>query len=65
MKANTDIQLRPKQACTRLGIKPSTFWKWAQTDPDFPPLTRLGKRCTSISAAALDAYLIKKTGAAK
>jgi len=65
METKIDIQLRPKDACTRLGIKPSTFWKWAQTDPDFPQLTRLGKRCTSVSAAALDAYLAKKTGGAK
>ncbi len=65
MEATTDIQLRPKQACVCAGIKPSTFWKLAKTDPDFPPLTRLGKRCTSISAAALAAYLAKKTGVAK
>ena len=65
MATKIDIQLRPKDACTRAGFKPSTFWKLAKTDPDFPQLTRIGKRCTSVSAAALDAYLAKKTGGTK
>ncbi len=60
-----DIQLRPKAGAEKLGIGLSTFWKWARTDPDFPKLTRFGARCTSVSAAALDAYVARKTGAAK
>lgn len=59
----TDTQLRPKDAAKRLGIAHSTFWKLVSADPDFPPLLRLGKRCTSVSAAALDAYIAKKTKA--
>ncbi len=59
-----DVQLRPKDAAKRMGIGLSTFWKMASTDPDFPPLLRLGKRCTSVSAAALDGYVAKKTVAA-
>lgn len=59
----TDIQLRPKEAAKVLGIAVSTFWKIAANDPDFPKLMRLGKRCTSISAKALDAYIAKKTAA--
>lgn len=55
-----DTQLRPKDAAKRLGVAHSTFWKLVSTDPDFPPLLRLGKRCTSVSAAALDAYIVKK-----
>lgn len=57
-----DIQLRPKYAAKRMGVCLSTFWKLASNDPDFPPLMRLGTRCTSISAAALDAYIAKRTG---
>ncbi len=56
-----DIQLRPKFAAKRMGVCLSTFWKLASNDPDFPPLTKLGKRCTSVSAAALDTYVAKKT----
>lgn len=57
-----DIQLRPKYAARRMGVCLSTFWKLASNDPDFPPLLRLGKRCTSVSATALDAYIAKRTG---
>lgn len=56
-----DIQLRPRQAAERLGIATSTFWAWAKSDPDFPPLVRFGARCTSVSAAAIDAYIQSKT----
>ena len=56
-----DIQLRPRQAAERLGIATSTFWAWAKSDPDFPPLVRFGTRCTSVSAAAIDAYIQSKT----
>lgn len=60
--AKLDIQLRPKDAAKRMGVGHSTFYKLANNDPDFPPLLRLGRRCTSVSAAALDAYIAKKTG---
>ena len=56
-----DIQLRPKYAAKRMGVCLSTFWKLASNDPDFPPLMRLGKRCTSVNAAALDDYIVNKT----
>ena len=65
METKIDIQLRPKGAARRMGTAQSTFWKLSKTDPDFPQLTRIGKRCTSVSAAALDAYLAKKTGGSK
>lgn len=63
LRTNLDIQLRPKDAARRLGIAPSTFWQWLKQDPNFPPVTRLG-RTTSISAAALDEYVAKRTQAA-
>lgn len=59
-----DIQLRPKDAAKRLGIGASTFWEWVKKDPNFPPVARLG-RTTSVSAAALDAYVASKTEAVK
>ncbi len=57
-----DIQLRPKQAMVRLGCSSATFWRLVKSDTAFPPLTRIGKRCTSVSAKALDEYLMGKTG---
>lgn len=59
---NLQRQLRPKDAAERAGLSLSFFWKLAKTDPKFPPLTRIGKRCTSVSAEAFDQYLIGKTG---
>ena len=64
VETKIDIQLRPRIAAKRIGISQSTFWKLAKNDPLFPKLTRIGKRCTSISAAALDEYIARKTGAA-
>ncbi len=56
-----DIQLRPKDAAKRMGVCASMFWKLAKNDPSFPRLTRIGKRCTSVSASALEVYLKNKT----
>ena len=64
MTQTTDFQLRPKDVAKRLGIGVSTFWEWVKKDPDFPKLTRLG-RTTSVSSAALDAYVARKTGCVK
>lgn len=64
MKDNLDTQLRIKDAAKHLGRGVSTLWALAKSDPDFPPLTRIG-RTTSISARALDEYVAKRTGAAK
>lgn len=57
---NVDMQLRAPAAAKRLGVCLSNFWKLAKNDPSFPPLTRIG-RTTSVSAAALDAYVAGKT----
>lgn len=59
----TDIQLRPKDCAKKLGVSIATFWVLAKKDPDFPRMTRYGSRCTSVSAAALDSYIAKKTQA--
>ena len=45
--------LRPKEAARFLGIGLSTFWEWTKTRPDFPPLRRLGTRCTIVDADEL------------
>lgn len=38
--------LRPKQAAACIGVGLSTFWRYAQTRPDFPKLIRLSPRAT-------------------
>lgn len=52
--------LRPRQAADALGIGLSTFWLKANTDPDFPPLIRLGPKCTVVREVDLEVYLEKK-----
>ena len=51
----------PESLIAALDELESTY-QTAKSDPDFPPLTRLGKHCTSVSASALDAYIAKRTG---
>lgn len=53
--------LRPRQAADALGIGLSTFWLKARTDPDFPPLIRIGPKCTVVREADLEVYVEKKT----
>jgi predicted DNA-binding transcriptional regulator AlpA len=65
MVYQVDIQLRPKQVMARIGCSATTFWRLVKEDPDFPKLTRIGKRCTSVSANAIEHYLALKTGVNK
>jgi predicted DNA-binding transcriptional regulator AlpA len=57
--------LRPRQAADALGIGLSTFWLKAKTDPDFPPLIRLGAKSTVVREADLEAYVEKKSQASR
>ena len=54
---------RPKEAAQHSGISVSTFWRYAKERADFPPLRRVGSRCTLIDLNQLDAW-ISKGGAA-
>lgn len=55
--------LRPRQAAEALGIGISTFWLKAKTDPDFPPLIKLGPAATVVRESDLEAYVEKKAQA--
>lgn len=55
--------LRPRQAADALGMGLSTFWLAARTDPEFPPLIKLGPKCTVVREADLEAYVKKKAEA--
>lgn len=57
--------LRPRQAADALGIGLSTFWLKTKTDPDFPPVIRLGPRCSVVREQDLAAYVDKKAEATK
>jgi predicted DNA-binding transcriptional regulator AlpA len=53
---------RPKDAAKTLGISLSTFWLWAKKDPDFPPLVKIGPRCTAVRVSDLKAFVDRKSG---
>jgi predicted DNA-binding transcriptional regulator AlpA len=55
--------LRPREAADALGVGLSTFWLKAKTDPDFPPLIKLGPKATVVREADLAAYVDKKAKA--
>lgn len=57
--------LRPRQAADALGIGLSTFWLKTKTDPDFPPVIRLGPKCSIVREQDLIAYVDKKAAATK
>jgi prophage regulatory protein len=54
---------RPRQAAEALGISLSSFWLKAKTDPDFPPLIKLGPASTVVRESDLEAYVEKKAQA--
>jgi len=54
------LLLRPKDAAKTLGISLATFWLWAKKDPDFPPLVKIGPRCTAVRVSDLKAFVDNK-----
>ena len=54
-------RLRPAQAAAKLAVSLPTFWRMARSDPDFPSMTKLTSRCTTIDDDELDVYVARKT----
>lgn len=50
---------RPKQAAAHCGFSLSSFWNYARQCEDFPPLRRVGIRCTVVDLNQLDAWMAK------
>lgn len=46
---------------TLAGIAPSTVWRRASLEPDFPQPIRLGPKCTRFSVRAIRAFLSGQT----
>ena len=57
-----DALLTIRTAGAVAGISPATIYRLANTDPLFPPLVKLGRRCTRIRAGALTSWLASKAG---
>lgn len=59
----SDALLTLRTASAVAGLSEATLYRKAKTDPTFPPLVKLGQRCTRIRAGALTAWLASKAGA--
>jgi predicted DNA-binding transcriptional regulator AlpA len=58
-----DALLTLRTASAVAGLSEATLYRKAKTDPTFPTLVKMGKRCTRIRAGALTALLASKAGA--
>lgn len=58
-----DALLTLRTASAVAGMSPATLYRKSATDPTFPRLVRLGRRCTRIRAGDLTAWLSSKAGA--
>jgi predicted DNA-binding transcriptional regulator AlpA len=58
-----DALLTLKTAGAVAGLSASTVYRKAASDPTFPKLIRMGKRCTRIRAGDLTAWLAAQVGA--
>lgn len=52
-----DALLTLRNAAVVCGVSEVTLYRWSKTDPTFPRLVKMGKRCTRIRAGDLTAWL--------
>lgn len=52
-----DALLRMRTAATVAGMSEATLYRKAKSDPTFPRLVKIGKRCTRIRAGDLTTWL--------
>lgn len=58
-----DALLKLRTAAAVSGLSEATIYRKAATDPSFPKLVKMGKRCTRIRAGDLTAWLAAQAGA--
>lgn len=58
-----DALLTLRTAAAVAGMSSATIYRRASTDPTFPRLIRMGRRCTRIRAGDLTAWLAAQAGA--
>lgn len=58
-----DALLTLRTASAVAGLSEATIYRKANSDPTFPRLVRIGKRCTRIRAGDLTAWLAAQAGA--
>lgn len=52
-----DALLKIKTASAVSGLSPATIYRKAASDPTFPKLVKMGKRCTRIRAGDLSTWM--------
>lgn len=50
------MYLSDKQLAIRWGISRPTVWRWAKTDPTFPPPIKLSPQCTRWNLSEIEAW---------
>lgn len=60
-----DALLKLSTAASLAGLSEPTLYRKAATDPSFPRLVKMGRRCTRIRAGDLVAWLAAQAGAAR
>lgn len=58
-----DALLKLSTAAVLAGLSEATLYRKAKSDPTFPRLVKMGKRCTRIRAGDLTAWLAAQAGA--
>jgi prophage regulatory protein len=58
-----DALLKLKTVSAVTGMSEATIYRRAKSDPTFPRLVKLGRRCTRIRAGDLTAWLSAQAGA--
>lgn len=59
----SDALLKMSTAAAVSGLSEASLYRKAASDPTFPKLVKLGKRCTRIRAGDLTAWLAAQAGA--
>lgn len=55
-----DALLKMPTAAAVAGMSEATLYRRAKSDPSFPKLVKMGKRCTRVRAGDLTAWLAKQ-----
>lgn len=50
------------QISDRYGVHPSTPWRWAKTDPNFPKPVKLSPQCSRWNLSEIEAWETAKAG---
>lgn len=53
--------IRVKKAAEAAGVSVQTIYRWAEADPDFPPLIKLSPGATAIEEALFEDFINSRT----